>query len=202
MFGLHTISVHQPGHTTVPVEQLSRMTVALQGNRISSSIFALVVCWENEIYFSKVPTAMTDKTQRKYPEWKWEIYPSDTFFPDCRLLQKETWNFNFCLWRNYFSSKINYLPISVSSLISFCLSWHKDIRTPGSAQDGGTSVFSVGLKFHSHCLSLPDCESAMEHEVNNFKEISGTCLRPKLWVPSSASCRYHLVIFSCMHINL
>lgn len=114
--------------------------------------FAFVVCWANEIYFSKVPTAMTDKAQRKYPEWKWKTYHSDTFFPDCCLLQKETWNYNFCLWRNFFIYKINYIPISVSSLISFCLSGHKEIRTLGSAQYRGASVFSVGDRFHSLCL--------------------------------------------------
>lgn len=164
--------------------------------------FAFVVCWANEIYFSKVPTAMTDKAQRKYPEWKWKTYHSDTFFPDCCLLQKETWNYNFCLWRNFFIYKINYIPISVSSLISFCLSGHKEIRTVGSAQYRGASVFSVGDRFHSLCLTLPDCGSAMEHEVDNFKENSMMCLRSKCRVPSSALFRYNLVIFSCMHINL
>lgn len=151
---VHTIPVPQPGCTAVPVERLSHMTVVLQGNRTSSSIFAFVVCWINEIYFSKVPTAVTDKAERKYPEWKWETYCFDAFFPDYCLLQKETWNFNFCLWRNYFSSKISYLLISVSSLISFCLSWHKEIGSTGSAQDRGASVFSAGDMFHSVLLSL------------------------------------------------
>lgn len=95
----------------------------------------------------------------------------------------------------------DYFPISVS-LILFCLSWHKEIRTLGSAQYRGASVFSVEDKFHSLCLTLSDCGSAMEHEVNNFKEISMMCLRPKLRVSSSTSYRYHLVIFSYMHINL
>lgn len=150
---------------------------------------------------------MTDKAQRQYPEWKWELYHSDTFFPDCPLLQKDTWNFNCSLWRKYFSPKISYFPIPVS-LISVCLSWYKEIWTLGSAQDRGALVFFVGDRFHFLSLTLLFVEMPWNMDSVISKKFQW-CIwgqlwvqfSGQLWVPSSSSCRYHLVIFSYMHIN-
>lgn len=136
---LHTISVYQPRHTALPAEQLSHITVALHWNRTSSSIFGFCsLLWGWNLFLQ----SSYNKDWQSSKKISWE--KTEEYTPLIPSFQAAT----------FFTSKISYLTISVSSLTSPCPSWHVEITTPGSAQDMGTAEFSVGDKLHFVLLSL------------------------------------------------